>query len=394
MDVLDSKAIQFVFLFAAIGGFSLIALSALNRNFKNARDESRKDRTELIDSFTKLGTVQQEKLNEVNAGLESLRTIVRSELETIRTSNEVKLEAIRKTVDEELQSTLEKRLGESFKLVSSRLEAVQAGLGEMRTLATGVGDLKKVLTNVKARGTWGEVQLESLLEQILTPDQYDRNVKTNDRTGEIVEFAVKLPGQNNNLEEPVWLPIDAKFPQEDYLRLMESSDAGDTKAVEQSRESLVRSIKNSAKDIQKKYLNPPATTDFAILFLPTEGLYAEVLRTPGLIEELQNQQRIVISGPTTLAATLSSLRMGFRTLAIEKRSSEVWKVLSAVKTEFSKFGEALGKVRRQLDTASNSLEDLTITRTRAMERRLKSVETLPEAESEKLLDLQEEPNDD
>ena len=394
MDVLDSKAIQFVFLFAAIGGFSLIALSALNRNFKNARDESRKDRTELIDSFTKLGTVQQEKLNAVNTGLESLRTIVRSELETIRTSNEVKLEAIRKTVNEELQSTLEKRLGESFKLVSSRLEAVQAGLGEMRTLATGVGDLKKVLTNVKARGTWGEVQLESLLEQILTPDQYDRNVKTNDRTGEIVEFAVKLPGQNNNLEEPVWLPIDAKFPQEDYLRLMESSDAGDTKAVEQSRESLVRSIKNSAKDIQKKYLNPPATTDFAILFLPTEGLYAEVLRTPGLIEELQNQQRIVISGPTTLAATLSSLRMGFRTLAIEKRSSEVWKVLSAVKTEFSKFGEALGKVRRQLDTASNSLEDLTITRTRAMERRLKSVETLPEAESEKLLDLHEEPNDD
>tara|TARA_Y100000590_G_scaffold123119_3_gene141009 strand:- start:1517 stop:2701 length:1185 start_codon:yes stop_codon:yes gene_type:complete len=394
MGNLVPLVIGFILLFAAIGGFILIARGALDRNFKNARDESRKDRTELIDSFTKLGTVQQEKLNEVNAGLENLRSTVRSELETIRTSNEIKLEAIRKTVDEELQSTLEKRLGESFKLVSSRLEAVQAGLGEMRTLATGVGDLKKVLTNVKARGTWGEVQLESLLEQILTPDQYDRNVKTNNRTGEMVEFAVKLPGQNNNLEEPVWLPIDAKFPQEDYLRLMESSDAGDTKAVEQSRESLVRSIKNSAKDIQKKYLNPPATTDFAILFLPTEGLYAEVLRTPGLIEELQNQQRIVISGPTTLAATLSSLRMGFRTLAIEKRSSEVWKVLSAVKTEFSKFGEALGKVRRQLDTASNSLEDLTITRTRAMERKLKSVETLPEVESEKLLDLQGEPNDD
>ena len=394
MGNLVPLVIGFVLLFAAIGGFILIARGALDRNFKNARDESRKDRTELIDSFTKLGTVQQEKLNEVNAGLENLRSTVRSELETIRTSNEIKLEAIRKTVDEELQSTLEKRLGESFKLVSSRLEAVQAGLGEMRTLATGVGDLKKVLTNVKARGTWGEVQLESLLEQILTPDQYDRNVKTNNRTGEMVEFAVKLPGQNNNLEEPVWLPIDAKFPQEDYLRLMESSDAGDTKAVEQSRESLVRSIKNSAKDIQKKYLNPPTTTDFAILFLPTEGLYAEVLRTPGLIEELQNQQRIVISGPTTLAATLSSLRMGFRTLAIEKRSSEVWKVLSAVKTEFSKFGEALGKVRRQLDTASNSLEDLTITRTRAMERKLKSVETLPEVESEKLLDLQGEPNDD
>ena len=394
MGNLVPLVIGFVLLFAAIGGFILIARGALDRNFKNARDESRKDRTELIDSFTKLGTVQQEKLNEVNAGLENLRSTVRSELETIRTSNEIKLEAIRKTVDEELQSTLEKRLGESFKLVSSRLEAVQAGLGEMRTLATGVGDLKKVLTNVKARGTWGEVQLESLLEQILTPDQYDRNVKTNNRTGEMVEFAVKLPGQNNNLEEPVWLPIDAKFPQEDYLRLMESSDAGDTKAVEQSRESLVRSIKNSAKDVQKKYLNPPTTTDFAILFLPTEGLYAEVLRTPGLIEELQNQQRIVISGPTTLAATLSSLRMGFRTLAIEKRSSEVWKVLSAVKTEFSKFGEALGKVRRQLDTASNSLEDLTITRTRAMERKLKSVETLPEVESEKLLDLQGEPNDD
>lgn len=390
---LDAFSIGVVCFSAMFGIFVLIIRRALDRNFKDARDESRKDRTELIDSFTKLGTSQQEKLKEVNTGLDLLRTTVRNELETIRTSNEIKLEAIRKTVDEELQSTLEKRLGESFKLVSSRLEAVQAGLGEMRTLATGVGDLKKVLTNVKARGTWGEVQLGSLLEQILTPDQYDRNVKTNDQSDDIVEFAVKLPGPSNNLDEPIWLPIDSKFPQEDYLRLIESSEKGEVKAVEQARDSLLRNIRKSAKDIQKKYLNPPATTDFAILFLPTEGLYAEVLRTPGLIEELQTLQRIVISGPTTLTATLSSLRMGFRTLAIEQRSSEVWKVLSAVKTEFGKFGEALGKVRKQLDTASNSLEDLTLTRTRAMERKLKSVETLPETESQELLELREDPNE-
>jgi DNA recombination protein RmuC len=289
-------------------------------------------------------------------------------------------------VDEKLQSALEKRLTESFNLVSERLEAVQRGLGEMQDLANGVGDLKRVLTNVKARGTWGEVQLGALLEQVLTPDQYDRNVKTSETSDEMVEFAVKLPGPEEDPDSPVWLPIDAKFPQEDYLRLVDAARGADAEAVEEATASLVRSVVGSAKDIHEKYLNPPATTDFAIMFLPTEGLYAEVLRQPGLLEDIQLKHRVVIAGPTTLAAILNSLRMGFRTLAIEKRSSEVWQVLGAVKTEFDKFGEVLKKVKKQLTTLSNTI-DKTEVRTRAMERKLREVEQLPSDSAESILGL-------
>jgi len=320
--------------------------------------------------------------------LDKLRDIVEIQIKSLQQSNEKKLDQMRETVDEKLQTTLEKRLGESFKLVSERLESVQKGLGEMQSLATGVGDLKRVLTNVKARGTWGEVQLGAILEQILTPDQYAKNVKTREGSHDLVEYAIRLPGPADDRDAVVWLPIDSKFPQEDYLRLVAAADAADSEAMEKALAALSRSIQNSAKEISTKYLNPPKTTDFAIMFLPTEGLYAEVLRQPGLVEKLQQDFRTVVTGPTTLSATLSSLRMGFRTLAIEKRSSEVWKILAAVKTEFGKFGEVLGRVKRQLETASNTI-DQTGVRTRAMERKLKAVEQLPIGDSEELLGLNE-----
>jgi DNA recombination protein RmuC len=259
----------------------------------------------------------------------------------------------------------------------------------MQSLATGVGDLKRVLTNVKTRGTWGEIQLGSLLEQILTPEQYDMNVQTNEHSQERVEFAVRLPGLDGRMGSPVWLPIDAKFPQEDYLRLLDASDAGDADSTKRSTADLARAIRVCADDINTKYLNPPHTTDFAVMFLPIEGLYAEVLRQSGLVEELQQKYRVVVAGPTTLAALLSSLRMGFRTLAIEQRASEVWKVLAAVKAEFSKFGEVLAKVKKQLDTAGRTIES-TGARTRAMERKLREVEELPLAEAQDLLGLNAE----
>ena len=321
--------------------------------------------------------------------LEKLRDVLETKIKFLQESNEKKLDQMRETVDEKLQTTLEKRLGESFKLVSERLESVQKGLGEMQNLATGVGDLKRVLTNVKARGTWGEVQLGAILEQILTPDQYEKNVKTREGSHDHVEYAIRLPGPDNDIDTVVWLPIDSKFPQEDYLRLAKASDEADTEGKEKALAALLKSIQNSAKEISAKYLDPPKTTDFAILFLPTEGLYAEVLRQPGLVEKLQQDFRVMVSGPTTLSATLSSLRMGFRTLAIEKRSSEVWKILAAVKTEFGKFGGILDKVKKQLDTASNTI-DQTGVRTRAMARKLKEVQQLPTSESEKLLDLNDE----
>ncbi len=320
--------------------------------------------------------------------LDKLRNVLDSQIKSLQQSNEKKLDQMRETVDEKLQTTLEKRLGESFKLVSERLESVQKGLGEMKTLATGVGDLKRVLTNVKARGTWGEVQLGAILEQILTPDQYGKNVKTREGSQDQVEYAIRLPGPEDNVDAVVWLPIDSKFPQEDYLRLVAAADIADTEAMDKALVALARSIQNSAKEISTKYLDPPQTTDFAIMFLPTEGLYAEVLRQPGLVEKLQQDFRVVVTGPTTLSATLSSLRMGFRTLAIEKRSSEVWKILAAVKTEFGKFGGILARVKKQLDTASNTIEETGV-RTRAMERKLKEVEQLPVGESEKILGLPE-----
>ncbi|MCB1172560.1 MAG: DNA recombination protein RmuC [Leptospiraceae bacterium] len=324
------------------------------------------------------------KLTESNeASLAQLSDRIDQRLNKLQDSNEQKLDQMRAVVDEKLQSTLEKRLGESFKLVSERLEAVQRGLGEMQNLATGVDNLKKVLSNVKARGTWGEVQLEALLSEVLTPDQFDRNVKTISGSNDFVEFAIKLPGPGADAQRPVWLPIDAKFPQEDYTRLLEASELGDDEGVRTHHKKLIGSIRQFAKDIATKYVAPPATTDFAILFLPTEGLYAEVLREPGLVEELQQKYRVVLAGPTSLAAILNSLRMGFRTLAIEKRSSEVWQTLAQVKLEFGKFGDVLLKVKKQLDTASRSIDE-TGRRSRAIEKSLRAVEELPESNTELL----------
>jgi DNA recombination protein RmuC len=348
--------------------------------------EMGKSQSDQLESIAK----RIQELTESNkAGIEKLRDTIDAQLKYLQESNEKKLDQMRQTVDEKLQSTLEKRLGESFKLVSERLEAVQHGLGEMQNLATGVGDLKRVLTNVKTRGTWGEVQLGSLLEQILTPDQYDKNVNIKPGSMENVEYAVRLPGKDASADSNVWMPIDSKFPQEDYLRLVEAADAADVDAVQKATAALIRSVHGSAKEIHDKYIEPPKTTDFAIMFLPTEGLYAEVLRQPGQVEKIQQDYRIVIAGPTTLSAILNSLRIGFRTLAIEKRSSEVWKVLAAVKTEFGKFGEVLNRVKKQLDTASNTI-DQTGVRTRAMERKLREVEELPPEETEKVLELADE----
>ncbi|MDP6530524.1 MAG: DNA recombination protein RmuC [Arenicellales bacterium] len=351
----------------------------------------------LTTTVGQLGTTQKEQLESVTKQVRSLvesnqqrmdglRATISEQLNEMREANEKKLEEMRRTVDEKLQGTLEKRLGESFKLVSERLDAVHKGLGEMQTLATGVGDLKNVLTNVKVRGTWAEYQLEAILEQVLTPEQFDRNVATKEGSAERVEFAIRLPGRGDDPDDCVWLPIDSKFPQEDYLRLAEAAREGDADSVAQSTKELLRSVTQSAKTISDKYLNPPQTTDFAVLYLPTEGLYAEVLRQPGLISQLQQDHRVVISGPTTIAALLSSLRLGFRSLAIEKQASEVWQVLAAVKTEFGKFGGVLDKVKKQLATASNTIDE-TQTRTRAMARKLREVEQLPGGESDELLEL-------
>ena len=332
-------------------------------------------------------TKQLKELGESNSqSLERVRVTVDSRVKELQDGNEKKLEEMRKTVDEKLHDTLEKRLGESFKLVSERLEAVQRGLGEMQNLATGVGDLKRVLTNVKVRGTWAEVQLGALLEQILTPAQFSRNVQTKEDSRELVEFAIRLPGPKDDPDAVVWLPIDSKFPQEDYLRLQEAAERGDVDAVQKATDALGRSIKIQAEAISSKYLCPPCTTDFAIMFLPTEGLYAEVLRQPSLTDELQHKYHVMVAGPTTLAALLNSLRMGFQTLAIEQQSAEVWKVLAAVKTEFGKFGDVLVKVKKQLNTAANTIGE-TERRSRAMERKLRGVESLPESEASQLLEL-------
>ena len=331
-----------------------------------------------------LGKTQKQSLDGVEARVKETRETVDSGLKRMQDSNEKKLEQMRATVDEKLQSTLEKRLGESFKLVSERLEAVQKGLGEMQTLATGVGDLKRVLSNVKTRGTWGEYRLGDILEQILAPGQYQKNVQPRPGSQATVEYAVKLPGRDADAE--VWLPIDAKFPQEDYQRLLEAAENADAKSVEDSTAALMRAIIGAAKDIREKYIEPPHTTDFAIMFLPTEGLYAEVLRQPGMMEKLQQQHRVVVAGPTTFSAILNSLHMGFRTLAIEKRSSEVWKVLAAVKTEFGRFGDVLDKVKRQLGAAAGTIDNTQV-RTRAMARQLRDVEALPQEESGNVLGL-------
>ena len=351
--------------------------------------------TSISASLSAVGELQRAQLDGVtkqlkelgdsnNQSLERIRLTMDSRVKELQDGNEKKLEQMRKTVDEKLHDTLEKRLGESFKLVSERLEAVQRGLGEMQNLATGVGDLKRVLTNVKARGTWAEVQLGALLEQTLTSNQFARNVQTKEDSREAVEFAVRMPGPKDDPEACVWLPIDSKFPQEDYVRLQDAAERGDAAEVQKASDALARSIRVQAEAISSKYLCPPCTTEFALMFLPTEGLYAEVLRHPTLADELQHKYHVVPVGPTNLTAFLSALRMGFQTLAIEQQSAEVWKILAAVKTEFGKFGDVLSTLKRQLATASDTI-DKAETRTRQMGKALKTVEALPAEQAAKLL---------
>jgi DNA recombination protein RmuC len=344
-----------------------------------AQQDARFGRAEQAESLKHFGELLTNQLHHLaqrhGDGMETLRQTVETRLAAIQSDNQQKLEQMRLTVDEKLHNTLEQRLGESFKLVSERLEQVHKGLGEMQTLASGVGDLKKVLTNVKVRGTWGEVQLDQILEQILSPDQYAKNVVTRPKASERVEFAIKLPGRDGN-GSVVWLPIDAKFPLEDYQKLIDAQEAGDMVAMDEAGRALETRIRSEAKVIRDKYLEPPHTTDFGLLFLPIEGLYAEVIRRPGLFDYLQREYRVTVTGPTTLTAILNSLQMGFRTLAIEKRSSEVWQVLGAVKNEFGKFGEVLAKTRKKLDEASKTIGQAEV-RTRAIDRKLKEVESLP-----------------
>jgi DNA recombination protein RmuC len=370
------------------------------------REEQSQSLDRLAQTLTaqigQLGTLQAQQLESFALQLtrltqsneqrfEQLRLALEARLAAMQADNASKLEEMRKTVDEKLHATLEQRLGDSFKLVSERLELVHKGLGEMQSLAAGVGDLKKVLTNVKTRGTWGEVQLEALLDQVLTAEQYEKNVVTRPKSNERVEFAIRLPGREMGEDDtrPVWLPIDAKFPMEDYQRLVEAQDRADPVAVEVASRALEMRLRDEAKKIRDKYVEPPYTTDFAILYLPTEGLYAEALRRAGLADGLQRDFRISIAGPTTLAALLNSLQMGFRTLAIEKRSSEVWRVLGAIKTEFGKFGEALEATRKKLEQATRSIESAGV-RTRQIERKLQGVESLPVGEAQaRLGDLEE-----
>ena len=311
---------------------------------------------------------------ELTASLESVRGIVDLRLQELQKDNAQQIDKMRATVDEKLQGTLEKRLGESFKLVSERLEKVHQGLGAMQQLASDVGGLQRVLTNVKTRGGWGEVQLGALLEQLLTSEQFDRNVQTRDESGERVDYAIKLPGEGNGAV--VWLPIDAKFPMEDYQRLITAQESGDLVLTDGAMKDLEIQLRKSAKDICAKYINPPKTTDFALMFLPTEGLYAEAIRRVGLVEQVQRDCRVVFAGPTTLAALLNSLQMGFRTLAIQKRSSEVWNLLAGVKTEFAKFGDSLSKVKDKLDQASSDMDKVAV-RSRAITKKLRDVEELP-----------------
>jgi DNA recombination protein RmuC len=362
-------------------------LEAVRLSLQQQAQQARDEQGATLKRFGETLTLQLGQLTESNdRRFAEIRTTIEQRLKDIETNNATKLEEMRRTVDEKLHATLEQRLGESFKQVSDRLEQVHRGLGEMQTLAAGVGDLKKVLTNVKTRGTWGEVQLEALLEQLLTADQYAKNVATVPKSADRVEFAIKLPGRQDpeGVAVPVWLPIDAKFPREDYERLIEAQERADPVAVEEASRALEGRIRAEARAISEKYVAPPHTTDFALLFLPTEGLYAEVLRRPGLTDTLQRDYRVTIAGPTTLTALLNSLQMGFRTLAIEKRSSEVWQVLGAVKTEFGKFGDVLAKTKSQLETVTRSIEAAE-TRTRMMNRKLRDVEALPGEQASGLL---------
>ncbi|WP_028962503.1 DNA recombination protein RmuC [Sulfobacillus thermosulfidooxidans] len=364
--------------------FAREALQLSNQQDKYLRSQLQEMATQQknqLDSFMK----QLSELTQMNATkLEHVRETVETQLVTLQKDNSEKLEQMRATVDEKLHQTLEQRLGESFKLVSERLEQVQKGLGEMQSLASGVGDLKKVLSNVKTRGTLGEIQLDNLLEQILTPEQYEQKVAVKKGSLERVDFAIRLPGKED-IHDTVFLPIDAKFPLEDYQRLVEAEESGDLALAMESAKMLENRIKAEAKSIQEKYINPPHTTDFALMFLPIEGLFAEVLRRPGLWEMLQREYRVVVTGPTTITALLNSLQMGFRTLAIQKRSSEVWKLLGAVKTEFGKFGDILEKTQKKLQEASNTI-DTAAARSRTIARKLRNVEAVPLGEAASLLE--------
>ena len=382
-------------------------LERLERELRYAISESsRSDRQELSHSMAQLqqtlteqltlmqGTLntQLQALGEGNARrMGEVRDTLDQQLQQLQKTNAAKLDEMRQTVDEKLQTTLEARLSESFKQVAERLEQVHQGLGHMKTLAQGVGDLQRVLSNVKTRGIFGEVQLEALLEQVLTIEQYGKQVETKPRSNQRVDFAIKLPGRSDD-GTAVWLPIDAKFPREDYERLLDAQDRADPMAAEASAKAMESRIRQEAKSIAESYLAPPHTTDFAILFLPVEGLYAEVLRRPGLMDSLQRDYRVTLAGPTTLLAILNSLHMGFRTLALEKQASEVWKVLGAVKTEFDRYGEWVAKVREQVQKAADTL-DRADTRSKQMRRVLKGVEALPEAEALARLPLSPDPEE-
>ena len=390
-----------------VGGQEGLMRDEFARNRKEASELAQAQREELRNSLTAFekrlddnAKAQQDVLrqqfddllkqlhNQGKTSLEAVKDVretIEKQLKEIREDNGKRLEEMRKTVDEKLQDTLEKRLGESFKQVSERLEQVHKGLGEMQSIASGVGDLKKVLTNVKTKGILGEYQLANIIEQLLPREQYEENVATRPGSSERVEFAVRMPG--NSDDDVVWLPIDSKFPLNGYEDLLNAREAGDLDAIASAEKALTATLEKFAKDISEKYVEAPHTTDFGVMFLPIESLYAEVLRHPGVFETLQRKHRITVTGPTTMSALLNSLQMGFRTLAVTKRSSEVWKILEAVKTEFGKFSNQLEKVDKQLSTAKKSLEDLRSTRTNVMERRLRDVGTLDTRESESLLDI-------
>lgn len=353
----------------------------LNDALKDYKERLREQFTEFERSQKTQNVANSEKISELKLSLEK-------SVKTMQEGNEKKLEEMRKTVDEKLNETLEKRLGESFKQVSDRLEAVHKGLGEMQTLAVSVGDLKKVMNNVKSRGVLGEYQLQNIIEDLLTNEQYEKNVKTKVGSGAVVEFAIKMP-HGNNLEKTLWLPIDSKFPKEDYEALVDAYEKGDVDKIDEYRKAFINGIKKNAKDIKEKYIDPPNTTEYGIMFLPYESLFGEVLRVPGLFEQLQKDYKITITGPTTLSALLNSLQMGFRTLAIEKRSSEVWDLLGAVKTEFGQFGDVLAKTKKKLIEATNVI-DTSEVRTRAIERKLRHVQELPAAETKLILDASQE----
>jgi DNA recombination protein RmuC len=368
----------------ALGGKLELLERAQERSERMLREEMARSREEGA-------TAAKTQREELTKSLEGVRSIVDLRLKQLQEDNSKQIDRMRATVDEKLQGTLEKRLGESFKLVSDRLEQVHQGLGAMQQLASDVGGLQRVLTNVKTRGGWSEWQLGVLLEEMLTPEQFAKNMRTRDDTDERVEFAIRLPGDENGA--PVWLPVDAKFPMEHYERLTAAQESGDSTAVEAAMKVLETQLKRCAKDICEKYINPPKTTDFALLFLPSEGLYAEAIRRVGLVQNVQRDCRVTFVGPTTLAALLNSLQMGFRTLAIQKRSSEVWNLLATVKTEFGKFGEALSAVKEKIDQASRKMEDVDV-RSRVITKKLRDVEELPSNPQPMLRDLLPGENDD